>query len=150
MKYEVKPIPKAIPVFRIDISKPSSQAVMEKEELFFDAVPRVIIYKDKRFYSYDSGYDRLDLFLHHINRIINPVVDLKTEDDVMNFLGLNLVDGKLPDFWEPDYSTTFLSQLGEGKIPSINDHWHSHTHRTRVILFVYDSEEYKEELNNLR
>jgi hypothetical protein len=84
---------KSIPVLRIDISKPSSHAVMEKEELFFDSVPRVIIYKDKRFYSYDSGYDRLDLFLHHINRIINPLVKLETEEDIVRFLGLKLDDG---------------------------------------------------------
>jgi hypothetical protein len=42
MKYKSK----NIPIFRIDISTLSSQAVMEKEELFFESVPRVIIYKD--------------------------------------------------------------------------------------------------------
>jgi hypothetical protein len=81
---------------------------MDKEELFFEAVPRVIIYKDKRFFSYDSGLERLDLFLHHINRIINPVVKLETEEDVVKFLGLKLGDGELPSFWEPDYETLFL------------------------------------------
>jgi hypothetical protein len=42
MKYKSK----NIPMFRIDISTLSSQAVMEKEELIFESVPRVIIYKD--------------------------------------------------------------------------------------------------------
>lgn len=104
MKYKSKPIP----IFRIDISTPSSQRVLDKEELFFESVPRVIIVKDKRYFSYDSGLDRLDLFLHHINRIINPLVKLETEDDIVRFLGLKLDDGELPGFWEPDYNTPFL------------------------------------------
>ena len=137
-------------MYRIDISTLSSQAVMEKEELFFESVPRVIIYKDSRFYGFDSGFDRLDLFLHHINRLITPLVKLETEDEIVNFLGLRLSDGELPEFWQPDYNTTFLSQLGMDRVPRINDHWASHTHRTRVICFLFDSNEYKEELKNLR
>jgi hypothetical protein len=85
-----------------------------------------------------------------MNRLINPLVKLETEDDIVNFLGLRLNDGELPDFWQPDYNTTFLSQLGMDRVPRINDHWASHTHRTRVICFLYDSNEYKEELKNLR
>ncbi len=94
--------------------------------------------------------NRLELFLHQINRILNPIVKLETEDDVVRFLGLNLGEGDLPDFWENDYNTTFLRQLGPGAIPQISEHWRSHTHRTRVVCFIYDTKEYKEEVQNLK
>lgn len=79
---------KNIPIYRIDTSKPSSQAILAKEELAFDQVPRVLVYRDGRFYSYDSGFDRLDLMLHFVNRLLNPVVKLNTEEDILRFLGL--------------------------------------------------------------
>ncbi len=109
----------------------------------------MIIFKDKRFYSFDSGFDRLDLFIHHINRLINPVFKLETEEEIVKFLGLNLEDRESPDFWQPDYNTTFLRQLG-AKVPRVDNQWESSTHRTRVVCFLFDSNEYKEELNTLK
>ncbi len=55
----------------------------------FDAVPRVIMFKDGKFYSYDAGLDKLDYMLHFINRLINPLVKLENEEEILNFLGLN-------------------------------------------------------------
>ena len=37
---------KVIPVLRIDISQAPSKAVLSKEEITFEAVPRIIIYRD--------------------------------------------------------------------------------------------------------
>ncbi len=70
---------KVIPVLRIDISKPESKSILTKEEISFEAVPRVIIYRDQRFFSYDSAYDNVNLLLHHINRLLNPIVPLSNE-----------------------------------------------------------------------
>jgi hypothetical protein len=83
---------------------------LTKEELVFDTVPRVIVYKDGRFYSYDSGFDRVDLMQHFVNRLLNPLVKLESEEEIIRFLGLT-TDGPL-DFWENDYNTNFLKQLG--------------------------------------
>jgi len=54
---------------------------------------------------------------------LNPLVILKTEQEVEQFLGLNS-DSSPEDVWEGDYNTTLLRQLkGTGKIPDIGDHW---------------------------
>lgn len=75
-------------------------------------------------YSYDSGFDRLDLLLHHINRLLNPVVILTTEEEVINFLALE-ESGENFDlpFWEGDYNTTFLRQMNGEDVPKIDTNW---------------------------
>ncbi len=78
-----------MPVIRVDIAVKSSNAILQKEDITFDSVPRIIIYKGGRMYSYDSPYDRPDLLVHHINRLLNPLVILKTEQEVEEFLNLN-------------------------------------------------------------
>jgi hypothetical protein len=37
---------KVIPVLRIDISQKTSKDILSKEEITFEAVPRIIIYRD--------------------------------------------------------------------------------------------------------
>ena len=91
------------------------------------------LFRDGRLYSFDALFDRVDLLVHHLNRLLNPAVILKTEEEVERFLGLGQLDSldlnalKNPiDFWEGDYNTTFLKQLqASGKIPNITDHWNS-------------------------
>jgi hypothetical protein len=100
--------------------------------------------RDQNFYSYDGGFDRLDLLVHHINRLINPLVSLSTEEDVVKFLALEDGDDASLPFWDGDYNTTFYKQLqSEFKI---DDHWASMRLKTRVVCFLYDKKEYKEEL----
>jgi len=78
-KLNLKHKGKIIPVLRIDISKPESKNVLSKEEISFESVPRVIIYRDQRFFSYDASYENINLLLHHLNRLLNPVVTLQNE-----------------------------------------------------------------------
>ena len=83
--------------------------------------------------------------MHHLNRLLNPLVSLATEEDVVKFLALEDSEDndKLP-FWNGDYNTTFYKQL-ESKF-NIDEHWASQRLKTRVVCFLYDKKEYKEEL----
>lgn len=104
--------------------------------------------RDQHFYSYDAGFDRLDLLVHHVNRLLNPLVTLSTEEDVVKFLGLDgAEDEKLP-FWEGDYNTTFYKQLKSAI--NIDEHWANLRLQTRAACFLYDKKEYREELQGLR
>jgi hypothetical protein len=35
-------------------------------------------------------------------------------------------------------------------LPNLTEHWNQHRIKTHVVCFLYDKQEYKEELNNLR
>lgn len=70
----------------MDISKESSKAVLDRNDIAFDTVPRVLIFKDQRFYSYDAPFNRVDLLIHHLNRLLNPVVTLNSEEDIVRFM----------------------------------------------------------------
>ena len=45
----------------------------------------------------------VDMFLHQMNKILNPLVLLKTEEDIESFLDQE-------SFWELDYQTAFFKK----------------------------------------
>ena len=63
--------------------------------------------RDGNLYSYDSGFNRLDLLVHHVNRLLQPLVVLNTEEEVVKFLGLEAEAEDEMSMWEGDYNTTF-------------------------------------------
>ena len=73
---------------RVDTSVKSSTALFLKYEITFESVPRILIYRDQKFYSFDAAFNRLDLLIHQINRLINPMVTISTEEEVERFLSL--------------------------------------------------------------
>lgn len=82
-----------------------------------------------------------NLFLHQVNKILNPVVTLKTEEDIERFLDQET-------YWEADYQTNFFKKSdGLGRI---DEHYSSLRLKTRVICFLWDKAEYKEELRQLK
>ena len=78
-KLKLKHKGKIIPVLRIDISTTESKNILTKEDITFEAVPRIILYRDQRFYSYDASYENINLLLHHLNRLVNPIVTLSND-----------------------------------------------------------------------
>lgn len=76
-------------------------------------------------------------FLHQMNKIINPVVSLKSEEEIDRFLDQET-------FWEGDYQTNFFKKSdGVGRL---NDIYAQMKLKTRVVCFVWDKHEYREEL----
>ena len=76
------------------------------------------------------------------------MVSLTTEEEVERFLALDQPDLSATPFWEGDYNTTFLRQMSE--VPSMAEQWAASKMKTRVVCFVYDKQEYKEELATVR
>lgn len=73
---------KTIPVVRVDTSVKSSTALFLKYDIIFEKVPMILLYRDDRFYSFNAAFNRLDLLIHQINRLLNPMVTLSTEEEV--------------------------------------------------------------------
>ena len=94
------------------------------------------MYKKGEYYPYD-GYFMRGMLLHFINRVINPVVVLKTESDVNNFLDS-------AHEWEEQ--TEFYKNKYEG----LGDYYSKMGKRVRVIGFFHDKKEYKNEYRLLQ
>ena len=67
---------------------------------------------------------------------------LKSEEEIEAFL-----DNER--FWQGDYHTSFFKGHLD-LVPRIDDHYEKLKIKTRVICFLWDKKEYKEEYNNLK
>jgi hypothetical protein len=72
-----------------------------------------------------------------MNRVINPVVELKSEEELLTFLDLEQ---------EHIEDTKFFMNK---KMPLGNEYQVRKT-KTRAVAFIYEKDEFKEELKNLR
>jgi len=76
-------------------------------------------------------------FLHFLNKLINPLVELKTEEELLEFLELQK---------EHNESTKFFSK----KSLPLGNQYSERVTKTRAVAFIYDKEDYVEELRNLK
>jgi len=110
---------------------------MEKEQITSEAAPTIAVFYDGSYYIYDGNKDSKEEMLHFINRVINPIVQLKTDEDVENFLDVNKE-------WQE--KTKFF----ESQLVNLASIYKSRKTKTRVIAFIYDKSDFPEELTNLR
>ena len=85
--------------------------------------------RDSKFHGFDHLPNRVDLFLHQMNRIINPIVKLSTIEEVEQFIV------RMDDFWEPDYTTPFFSRHPD-YLPNITEFYKNLQQKTRVIAIT--------------
>ena len=83
------------------------------------------------------------MVLHQINRILNPLVVLNSEESVERFLNTSDL------FWEEDYETAFFKPY-KSDVPLMQKHYSQQKFKTRVICFLYDKQEYREEYKELK
>lgn len=74
-----------------------------------------------------------------MNKIINPLVTLKTEEEVETFLNLQV---------EHVEKTKFFSY--NPSAPVLGETYRSRKTKTRVIAFIYDKDDFPDELKQLR
>ena len=59
---------------------------LDHEKLVFNELPITLIVFDQKFYQYKESSFAFGQFLHHLNRIIDPLPVLKSADDIQYFL----------------------------------------------------------------
>lgn len=79
----------------------------------------------------------LPMFLHFINRVINPVVTLKSQQEIDRFLDSEREYEEKSEFYKAGFEP-------------IGQYYHSMGKRVRVIGFFHDKSEYKNELRLLK
>lgn len=94
------------------------------------------LYRKGEYYPYDGYYMR-GMFLAFINRVLNPVVYLKSAADIERFLDIKT---------EFEEDNEFYKSRFEG----IGDYYARMSRHTRVIGFFSDKAEYKNEYRLLQ
>lgn len=126
-----------IPIVRLDIAEKHAFTM----ELYAGNVPTLFFYHEGDIWRYDEkniGKDAVDDFLNWINKIIFPLVLLQTEEEADKFFDLSAE-------W-PENTPFFKNSPFR---PYGKEHDESNA-KTRVVIFMYDKEDFKDELNILR
>lgn len=123
-----------LPIVRVDHSK-YTELLEEKESIFIDGVPRIYIFIENSYYLYTEG-DHLNYFLLYLNKLLHPIVELKTNLEVQLFINPKV---------EWIESTPFYAK----KYRTIDDLYTEFQIVTRAIAFVYDTEKYAEKIKQL-
>lgn len=126
---------KRIQVARADVA--SKAAFLDKESLRTDINPSIFVYLNGYYYMYEGNKTSLTEFLHFMNKIIYPVLELESEDDLLKFLELKN---------EPRELTKFFSKQ-KSPLGSI---YTTKKAKTRVVAFISDKDDYKQELKYLQ
>lgn len=92
----------------------------------------MMVHKKGEYYLYESYYIK-NLFLHFINRVLYPVVTLKSELDISKFLHS-----------AEEYDETG-GKFYKNKYEPMGDYYHKMGLHVRVVAFFSDKKEYSNE-----
>jgi hypothetical protein len=123
-----------IKVARVDVAKKYN--FIEKEYLRIETQPSVFIFYDGNFFMFE-GARTVPEFLHWMNKIINPIVTLSTDDEIQKFLA-----------FENEFEEK--TKLFENNPVFLGDTYKNRKIKTRVIAFLFDKKDFNDELSNLR
>ncbi|CDW87719.1 UNKNOWN [Stylonychia lemnae] len=131
---------KRIKVARLDLFQ--KMKLSQKERDAFETVPRMLVYKQHQliilirlrngeYYPYESYYIK-NLFLHFINRVLYPVLNLKTTEQIDLFL---------------DSAKEYVehSKFYQNKYEPMGDFYYRMGKRVRVLALFNDKKEYSNE-----
>ncbi|CAI2362257.1 unnamed protein product [Moneuplotes crassus] len=122
-----------IPIVRLDVQKHGE--MLQGSGIMLDYLPRLFLYFKGKYYLYNEE-DNLNLFVHFINRVTSPVVDLTSNEQVERFIDTTKEFVESDSFYKREYR--FIKEKFE-KIPKV----------TRVIGLFSDSTKYDDQISNL-
>jgi hypothetical protein len=124
-------------VVRLDSSQAKVMEAFRKVGPRLETFPVVLVYFQNDWQVFE-GYSINEL-IHFINKIVHPVMPIKTEAQMLRFLDLSK---------EPVEDTRFFS-FGK-TIRPLGDAYTRYTTKQRVIAFIFDKKDYDEELKMIR
>ena len=112
-----------------------SDMVIKNNRSMVDGVPRILVYFKGEYHLYEEG-DHLNYFLHFLNKILHPLVELKEKIEIQLFANPHI------EFIE---GTPFYAK----KYRAIDDVFSQFDKVSRAIAFVHDQFEHKEKIKQL-
>ena len=117
-----------------------------EEGLPMDDAPVIFVMHEGRYFRYgldatkntaEGTYDDISGILHFINRLQHPALVLNSEQAIETFLDQNE---------EARETTGFFKK----ELPVLGDFYGQLKHKTRVLVFMFDKEEYASEMKIIR
>ena len=131
---------KEIPIVRIDTANKELIEDLRAADVSFAGQVMVHFVKKGKLYKYDGYLGASLQFLHHAQRLAQPLVLLDNEKDILAFL-----ENK-PELYQPDYVGGIINK--GGMMERNIDHYVKWLGKnTRVVAFFYGRDEYKDEIN---
>lgn len=130
-----------IPIARVDVSK--KYGLFESEGLNVANVPKVLVYYDGTYYPFTMNNDP-KLLYHFINRLLHPLITLKTQETIETFLDVEKEHKEVTRFMLPPKG------LERNDYLDLDEQYMDKKFKTRVICMVYNKGDYDEELEEIR
>ena len=119
---------KSIPIVRLDSSL--YRNMLEKESIKLQGKTRLFLYFKNKYFAYNEA-DHLHLFLHFINRVLNPIIKLTSGEQIDKFYNTK-------EEWIES------TQFYKNKYRYIGEVFHNMTKVTRAIMFIQDKNQYRD------
>jgi hypothetical protein len=101
-------------------------------------------------HGFENGMDSFSRFIHNFNRLLTPLHSLKSEAEVEEFMnGGDAIFSK--DYLAPLFKKAKNQESLKAEMSQqFSDHYATLPFQTRVVVFFYDADEYKDEMLNLK
>jgi len=86
-----------------------------RDSIRIESVPKIIFVLDDTWHGYE-GDSRADVFLHYMNRLMNPLVKLNTDTEIWEFF-----DSSDKGLWRGDYETLFFTKSKAEIVPNLDE-----------------------------
>ena len=96
---------KEIKLVRVDLNNKELTEKLAKNYIWFPMGTTIYIAIGGRYLKYDGMFADFNMLAHHMQRAVNPVINLTAEDQILRFL-----DNSKAEIWEDDYSGALLSK----------------------------------------
>jgi len=133
---------KQMTVARIDAADKKQLEKFRAIGVEFGLLPQVLVVKDGELFRYDGLLSSFDNILFMMQILAKPLVELKYEDHIMDFL-----DTSEPGMYADDYKNGLLNNNMIMK--NFNGYVQNIGYMTRVVAMYYGKDEYEDEINAL-
>lgn len=145
--FDTKKQSQKIQIARVDYSKKWDFLASEGFNEF--ALPVIYVYFEGHYHPYDRSLKEINHFLMFINRILHPVVNLKSDAEVLAFMN----QSKAIADYETKFFKNYLKHFGREETAAkfySQEEFASYRYKTRVLVIVYEKNDYDEELKDIK
>lgn len=97
-KKQKKIVRREIKVARVDLKNKELTEKLAKNHIWFPMGTTIYISIGGRYLKYDGMFADFTMLGHHMQRAVNPLINLTSEDQIIRFL-----DNSQAQIWEEDY-----------------------------------------------
>ena len=133
-----KIVRKEIKIARIDLANKLLTEKLAAQGLWFPLGANIMLLKEGRMFKYDGPWGDVTVLMHQMQRTVNPLITLTSEEEVLGFL-----DNYENQVIESDFTGGIVGKgTNFDSKRVINGYLKDMRFNTRVIAFFYDKSEF--------